>query len=209
MRTLLQIIFCCVSALFLSHCSPIKGYTRQSIAAGDLPKSLINQNKALLFKTKIDLGKRHYSGLLIAKYTSADTAHISFVTEIGMGIFDFVLVNGQVQLRSIIAPLQSPRIIQLLKKDLGLLFLTALSDPEIQMYRKEGHTIFVSPQKEKVYLNTELNQVTVELVKKNLRKRVQGSYTYSGDSEISQINLKRKGLLKINYALTRIESEKQ
>jgi hypothetical protein len=190
----------------LSYCSPIKGYTRQAIAAGDLPKSLIDPNKTLLFKTKIDFGKRHYSGLLIAKYTSRDTAHISFVTEIGMGIFDFIVVNGHVQLNSIIAPLQSPRIVQLLKKDLGCLFLTALTDPELEMYRKKGKTIFVSPQKEKVYLTAENNQVSIELVKKNSRKRALGTFTYSAGTEISEIHLKRKGILKISYSLSSIES---
>src|SRR6478735_1358285 len=98
---LLKNLFLSSFVLFLLYsCSPAAGYKlkgKARISENEI-RSLIPKTGSLLFKAKIDLYSKHYSGLMILKQTDSLTSHLTFVTEVGMKMFDFEIKDHVLKL---------------------------------------------------------------------------------------------------------------
>src|SRR4051812_45456475 len=109
MRRLLQKNLYLNSFLFLIviSCSPLRGYKlvdKTQVTETNV-KPIVNKNNSLLYKTKINVFNKYYSGLILLKQTDASTSHLTFVTEIGMKMFDFEIRAGQFKLTYVFEPL--------------------------------------------------------------------------------------------------------
>src|SRR5207253_9678248 len=72
-------------------CSPLRGYKfekKQSATFKDV-KPVFNGQHSILYKARINLFRKYYSGLIVIKETAPGTAHLAFITEVGMKIFDY------------------------------------------------------------------------------------------------------------------------
>jgi hypothetical protein len=75
------------------------------------------------YKTTIDVLKNHLSGILLVKQTSDDTTCITFVSELGMKYFDFIITEDSVNARYVFEPLNKPLVINALKNNFKNIFL--------------------------------------------------------------------------------------
>lgn len=129
-----------VLVILVASCAPTSSYklTGSSLITENQVKPIINTNKALLYKTKLDLYRKHYSGLLLLKQTDSNTSHLTFVTEIGMKMFDFEITDDRFNLVYIFEPLNKPKVVQLLEADMKLILLQHLLKKEASIYEKRS-----------------------------------------------------------------------
>ena len=90
----------CLSSLFIAFlfgCSPTQGYklSRVEIVTNTHVRAIINKDNSLLYKAKINLYNKYYGGLIVLKQIDPSTAHLVFVTELGMKMFDFEIKNNE------------------------------------------------------------------------------------------------------------------
>ena len=147
----------------LYSCSPVATYKLKGKALiGEKEiKSLIPKTGSLLFKAKIDLYSKHYSGLMILKQTDSLTSHLTFVTEVGMKMFDFEIKDHVLKLVYIFEPLNKPKLIQLLTADLELLLLQKAMGREASVYINSDRTMYKIRDKKIYYYLANQNQSIV------------------------------------------------
>lgn len=196
--------------LVLYSCSPTAGYKLQSTVRVSeteiLP--LIPKTGSLLFKAKIDLFKKHYSGLIILKQTDSLTAHLTFVTEVGMKMFDFEIQNHQLKAVYVFEPLNKAKLIQLLTSDLELVFLQKAYNKEAKVYNASGKNLYLIKEDLKYYYFVNSgHSIEKSLVKAALFKKLKVYYSYSNTQKLEQIFLKHSGFFPLKMRLTAISGE--
>jgi hypothetical protein len=193
------------SLIFLSGCSPLKGYKKTGALtpAAKALSAFTNLSKPILYRAEIDIANKHYSGLLLFK--QLDTVkRLTFITEVGMSIFDFEIKDRVIRLVSIFEPLNKPMIVKVLSEDMQRIFAGSY-DPS-EEYINENKKAY----KQKTDLNyyffygsdKTLDQMTV---KGNLFKKAVAKYEYQEEEIPQTINYTRKSLVKIRIKLNKIE----
>lgn len=210
MRRFLQINFFLSSllALLLQGCSPASGHKlmRTVIVTEKDVKPIINKNNSLLYKAKIDLYNKHFSGLIVLKQTDQTTSHLIFVTEIGMKMFDFEIQNNTFKLLYIFEPLNKPKIIRLLEDDMKLILLQHLLNREAAVFENETESIYRVKEQFRYYYLADKNARTVRRVikKGKLFTKTKVKYLYNDSLNASQIKLKHKGLIRLRIELNNL-----
>ncbi len=199
--------------MILSSCSVTKNYLLkgESVLIPAKIQPLLDPNYAPLYKMQITVFNKYYSGLLLHKQTDSITAHLVFVTELGMKMFDFEIKKGVYELSYCFEPLNNPKYIKILKQDFSFMFLDNLRNKKAKFFTKESsnfNIIFLSNEKEKQYyfVDKKTEKVSTSFTKKGLGKKRLVSYTYlnTGLSVPSNISLKHKGLIRIKMNLENI-----
>ncbi len=87
--------------------------------------------------------KFHLSGILLLKKLDDGSTRILFQNEMGLSFFDFEWSrDDSFQVKSVIAQLDKPAVIQVLQKDFELLLMKRLDKGSQVFYRKNDATIF-------------------------------------------------------------------
>lgn len=215
MRLLLQtnLFLGSVFALILSACSPVSGYKLigPSVISELQVKPVIDKYTSLLYKAKIDLYSRHYSGLILLKHTDPGTDHLTFVTEIGMKMFDFEIRDNTFKLVYVFEPLNQPRIIQLLESDMKLILLQNLLNKEAQSYQKKDKLIYKIKNDYRYFYKINPGTTTVEkiLARGALFTKKKVTYFYNDDLTTRRIILKHKGLIRLKIELNRLDKVRE
>lgn len=201
-----------LSSLFVilvSSCAPTSSYklTGTSIITETQVHPIVNSTKALLYKAKLDLYKQHYSGLILLKQTDLNTSHLTFVTEIGMKMFDFEIKKDSFNLVYIFEPLNKPKLIQLLEADMRLILLHHLLKKEASVYEKKDRRIYKVKDGFRYYyeLNQGANTVRNIRVKGRIFTKENVLYNYNDSLDAEHILLKHKGLIRLKIELTRLD----
>jgi hypothetical protein len=97
---------------------------------------LAGLEESILFKTGIDLGKNHFSGLFLVKPTGADEVRILFLSELGLNLLDMHYSNGQFEVVSVKEFLNRKTLLKTLQNDFRSLLLD-LSGPELRATGKQ------------------------------------------------------------------------
>jgi hypothetical protein len=195
-------------SLFLS-CSPVRGYQLKGskVVTGQDLEPVIPKTQALLYKARIHLYNRRFSGLILLKQLSPDLSHLTFVTEIGMKMFDFEIRNNTLQLVYIFEPLNKPGIIRLLEDDMKLLLLQHILNKEAQVFEKNDKKIFKRKDDLRYYylLQPDTSAISRILKKGTLFTKVKVNYLYQGDPlSAERIRLRHKGLIRLKIELTKL-----
>ena len=201
--------------LFIS-CSPVRNYNlkgTQTIKDLDI-HSIINKDNSLLYKAKITIYNKYYSGLILLKQTDASTAHLVFVTELGMKMFDFEIQNNHLKLIYVFEPLNKPGILKLLENDMGLILLIKVLNRDAKIYEKKDKSQLIYKTTEgklKNYylLNSTTKTVNQIIVKGSLFTKETVSYVYNDSLNAKQIKLKHKGILPVKIELNSISNKVQ
>jgi hypothetical protein len=212
LRSLLRSLY--LSSLLLiglASCAPTHGYRlagREEVTT-KLVRPIINADSSSLYKAKINLYTKYYSGLILLKQTDASTSHLVFVTELGMKMFDFQIQDNQLKLIYVFEPLNKPKIVGLLENDMKLIFLQHLLNKEADVYIKvnnEDRIYKIEDGKRKIYYTTSAVTKTVEkiITKNKLRTKENVKYMYDIHQHANQIKLKHKGLVHLQIELTAI-----
>ncbi len=216
MRQFLQ-KYLCLSSLFIIlfvSCSPTHGYklSRVETVTNDLVKTIINKDKALLFKAKINLFNKYYSGLIVLKQTDSITSHLVFITELGMKMFDFEIRNNQFKLIYVFEPLDKPKILNLLESDMQLILLQNLLNKEATVFETKNQTKRIyqtinNKLKNYYFINTSTKTVEKTIVKGKIFSKEKVNYFYNDSLNAKQIILKHKGIIRLKIELNNISTK--
>lgn len=212
MRQYLQknLFFGSFLTLLFYSCSPKAGYKLQDTVRVSKHEinPIIHETAALLFKTKIDLYSKHFSGLILIKQTDSLTAHLTFITELGMKMFDFEIKEHKLKLLYIFEPLNKPKLIRLLQSDFELLLLQKAYNNEAGVYLgDEGICYFVNQENNYYYFTDALHYIEKSLMKGGLFNKIKVDYGYTNTHQLEQIYLKHKGLFPLKIKLIAIPNE--
>lgn len=214
MRRLLQtnLFLSSVLALILCACSPVSGYKLAGTSLiREQVRPIVNKNNSLLYKAQIDLYNKHYSGLILLKQTEPGTSHLTFVTEIGMKMFDFEIRDTTFKLVYVFEPLNQTRITTLLESDMKLILLYNLLSREARRYKKKNKAAYKIKDGYRYYYKMSADTNTVEkiLVKGSLFTKKKVSYLYNADLTARQIRLKHKGLVRLKIELNNLNKARE
>lgn len=202
-----------VTAALLMACSPATGYKLKGarvITDKDV-RPIVNKNNSLLYKAKINLYNKYFSGLILLKQTDSITSHLTFITEIGMKMFDFEIRHNNFKLVYVFEPLNKPRIISLLENDMKLILLEHLLGQEAKVYEKETKSVYKRSEKLRYYFISKAGTKAIEkiIVKGSLFTKEKVSYFYNDELNAKQIKLKHKGLIRLKIELNNISKQSQ
>ncbi len=179
-------------------------------------RPILNPNEgALKYQTTIDLFKNHFSGILVAKQIDSTHAHLLFISEIGMKIFDFEMTKDSIHLVSAFPGLESrPKAIELLKSDLGLIFLNGIYNKPASWIRDSTSsfaTIWIDfrqrdGKRTNIYItNSETKRIQRIVQKKGIRKKIQVGYDQKEGLGPQSIVLRHKGLIHLTMMMRKLD----
>ena len=209
--------YLCLSSLFFglaASCSPTHGYklSRVEKVSSAHVKTIINKDKSLLYKAKIDLYNKYYSGLIVLKQTDSSTSHLVFITELGMKMFDFEIRHNQFKLIYVFEPLNKPNVLKLLESDMKLILLQNLLNIEANVFEKKDKKNCIYQITDKkfrnyYFINTGTGTVDKAIVKGPLFMKEKVDYVYDDSLNAKQIILKHKGIIRLRIELTNISTK--
>lgn len=205
----------CLSSLFIAFlfgCSPTQGYklSRVEVITNAHIKPIINKDNSLLYKAKINFYNKYYGGLIVLKQIDPNTAHLVFVTELGMKMFDFEIKNNEFKLIYVFEPLNQPKILKVLESDMKLILLQNLINKEAKIFEKDNKIIYEVPNgnyKNYYFVNKASKTVDRTIVKGTLFKKEKVNYFYKDSLNAQQIKLKHKGIIHLKIELNNISKE--
>jgi len=215
MRRLLQINLFLSSLLVLLavSCSPVSGHRFVKFAniTENEVRPVINKNNSLLFKAKIDLYSRHFSGLIILKQIEPAVSRLTFVTEIGMKMFDYEITDNTFKLVYVFEPLNKPKILKLLENDLKLILLQHLMNKPAAIYENKAEIIYkVKNDFRYYYQATRPSSVIGNIIKKGpVFTKVKVNYNYADSVHITRVRLKHKGFIRLTMELNTLDKSSQ
>lgn len=206
-----------LSSLFITliiSCSPTHNYTlkRTELVTESDIHSIINKDNSLLYKAKINLYNRYYSGLIVLKQTSPGTSHLVFITELGMKMFDFEIRNNQFKLIYVFEPLNKPNVLSLLENDLKLILLQNLLNKEAEIFERNNQDKRIykttnNKLKNYYFINTNTKTVKRTIVKGKVFIKEKVEYIYNDSLIAKQIKLKHKGIIRLKIELNNLSTK--
>jgi hypothetical protein len=199
--------------LFIELTSCRSSYTALTLRQSDLTPLICNDGQALQYHMSIDLYRKHFSGILIAKQADSAVARLIFVTELGMKIFDFEMRRDSLHLVFGFPGFDSrPQAINLLKADLGLIFLNNIYDkPAVGKKdtvngRAELKYLQRSGKRTNKYIADGRTKVPLRLIQKGrLRKKIRISYSDYSGSKPGLILIKHTGIIRLSIRMEKLE----
>jgi hypothetical protein len=174
-------------------------------------KPLVDKANSSLYKATINVYNKRYSGLIVLKQTDATTSHLTFITEIGMKMFDFEIKKDTFRLVYVFEPLNKPKILNLLENDMKLVLFYHLLNKKAETY-KRGKDVILKTRDSNYYyykLNTGKNTIKKTVVKGKLFKKCKVDYFYGDSLDVQQIRLKHTGLIRVKIDLNKITKQVQ
>jgi len=162
MSKYLIVFFLLIISLLTYSCSTTKGLEEQLNheeilleKSSILNNAILNsEDNSLLFKTRIKVYKRDYSGLfLIKKIASDSSTHILFLSEIGLSILDLKYKNDEFELVGVKDFMNKPKIIKTIQSDFRMLVqdLNAISEYTIKENKTDSSLVLKFKHKSQRY----------------------------------------------------------
>lgn len=216
MRPLPKLYLLLSSLLFLvivsCRISKFKNYNGDRVGITHvLITPVLSSNQPLKFKATIDVLKNHLTGILIVKQTDSAAAHFVFVTELGMKMFDFVYKDNRMEAAYVFEPLNKPKLINSLMRDLEDMFLfKIINQSSVRCETKNGSVFYyldLAPRELKsIFFTTDtLNHIITQEIFNRRKKSSLINYTYNANTQsYSQIKCIQYGFVKIHIELNEI-----
>ena len=205
------------SSLFLSSicfvmlsCSPTKGlqHKGRKRVSEQMVQAIVNKENSLLYRTEIKAYGKRFSGIVILKQTSADTSHLSFITQLGMTMFDYVIVRDSFRLAYVFEPLNKPRIKKLLYNDFSHMLLFPLYKYPAEHFEKNDLSVYRLNQSTRLYYVCRGKKVERIVNKGKVFKKEIQKFEYGEDGNAENIRIRHKGFFPLKMDLQRIEKLK-
>ncbi len=129
-----------------------------------------DDNKAHFYRTTIDFGTNHITGLMIVKISPDMSVRGSFTNEFGVKGFDFISKEGRTQLIYLMPMLDKIFIRKVLKRDISLLSDYGFKEirdktlKEIKTIDITGKKAGITTSDEKIVLEDIRYKVKIELI---------------------------------------------
>ncbi len=186
-------------------------YSQKVFVSAETLGSLLPANQSLKFKATIDVLKNHLTGILIVKQTDSVATHFVFVTELGMKMFDFMYKDNRMEAVYVFEPLNKPKLINSLMRNLENMFLLSVSSKSIKYFKSKTDFLFFKLEdtpKTNIcsYLRSDsTSHFTFQEIFNRRKKSSLINYTYNLTTQsYSQIKCIQYGLVKIHIELNEI-----
>lgn len=207
--------------MFFSSCA-ISKYQKltncSTIVADSIITPIIKPDKILKFNTTIDVLKNHLTGIVLVKQTDSVTAHIVFVTELGMKMFDFEVKGDSINAQYVFEPLNKPAIITVLKENFRNILLLNIKGKVLNEFTHKSKQTFLmlsSGNRQKTFLKAEKTAKSEHLDKSKYTiveqetyhgKRLNSKVIYNNmsDTGFAKAKAKQYGLIKFYFELNTI-----
>lgn len=198
----------CLLLLFIG-CSPVSGYKLKEtqVVKQEQVHTMNEVGAAQMYKTKITVYNKYYTGFITLKQTEPNVSHLVFTTELGMTMFDFKIQTNNVEPVYVFEPLNKPEIKKILTDDFKLIFLQNLINNKAEVYEKKGVNQLIYKSCNNNYknyykLDTTEHTVTETTVKKCCSVKQRVNYEYDMAKRVKHLVLKHKGLLRLQIEMT-------
>ncbi len=135
MKKFLPIFLLSISFLFLNGCVSIKNFEKEKNLSSGLSAVLDDGYKTALYRTTIDIGSKHFSGLFYFKTFSDTSYRIIFMSEFGLSMLDMEYKNNAFKTVSCQEFMDKKVIINTLQNDLKLLIDLPKDTSKKQTYK--------------------------------------------------------------------------
>jgi len=171
---------------------------------------VIQNNNTIKFKANIGVMKNNFSGIVLVKQTDSLHQHIVFVNELGMKLFNFNVVNNEVNATYVFEPINKPALVDALKRNMKHLLMIGLYNKPSQKCLNENQTLFKTQNENHYYFfsTTDQNKLQTQYVfyKKKLESKIDYTFDHNTNS-YSSILCKQKGFGNISIELQRLVTE--
>ncbi|MCC6182127.1 MAG: hypothetical protein IT237_09850 [Bacteroidia bacterium] len=209
---------CC---MFFSSCA-ISKYQKltncTTIVADSIITPIIKSDNIVKFNTTIDVLKNHLTGIVLVKQTDSVTAHIVFVTELGMKMFDFEVKGDSMNAHYVFEPLNKPAIITVLKENFRNILLLNIKGKVLNKCTNKSKQTYLKlslGNRQNTYLKIEksvalehLDKTTFHIVEQETYhgKRLNSKVIYNNMSNegFAKARAKQYGLIKFYFELNTI-----
>ena len=137
MKRYLNLFLLFSSFLLLVGCTGIPtGYHSEPIDKKYYPGSVLGTGyKTLLYKAKINVFDRYFSGLFFFKKFEDQSYRIVFLSELGLNLLDLEYKNSEITVKNCQPFLKKESVLNTLKNDLGLLVKQLEISSEVKFYK--------------------------------------------------------------------------
>lgn len=205
--------FVFIFMLLLVSCAP-SGFPQTHKAEdipADAPVSWFRDDSAsFLFNTRIDLFKKHFSGLLVFKNMGGDTFRVVFITEVGLKIMDLeVPPVGEPKVWYIMDAMNKKALVRTLSGDLKLMIMPFASVDPVKCYAVgddfEKYVYKYKSDKQKCFLlRSSMAQEPIEIRQAGwLSNKVKVNFYGNPEAQLDSIFLKHYKI-KLQMNLQRI-----
>lgn len=163
-----------------------------------------------LFNTRIELMKKHYSGLTVIKSDSSGSYRMVMITEVGLKLLDMELPsNGQTpRVYYVMDALNRKALIRTLSSDLNLVLMNGYLGLEPRLLEKRKSGTEVTRYRKKCrkydyYLQPDSRFPETAVYTSGIRKKVKADYFGNPRNSIDSVKLEHTGL-KLKIELYRI-----
>src|ERR1700752_1207524 len=200
--------------LFFSACRYPKLNRTKNCSTEKLTSSqitpVIESSNTIKFKANIGVMKNNFSGIVLVKQTDSLHQHIVFVNELGMKLFDFNIINNEVNATYVFEPINKPALVDALKRNMKHLLLIGAYNKSSQKCLNENQSLFKTQSKNHYYFfsTTGKNKLQTQYVfyKKKLESKI--DYTFDNNSNsYSSIFCKQQGFGNISIELQQLITE--
>ena len=169
---------------------------------------IFDENKAAKFKATIDVLKNHLSGIIIVKKTDSLTTHIIFVTEIGMKMFDFEWINGNMRTAYVFEPLNKVALLKILQENFKQMFLLDVFNAHATWHTNKSIKSYYELDgfKHRYMIADSLKTIEAQYIFHKHKKSCLINYIFVPETKTyQQIKSTQFGLIKIRMELNRID----
>ena len=182
--------------------------SNQFIITQNQIQPIFDENKAAKFKVTIDVLKNHLSGIIIVKKTDSLTTHIIFVTEIGMKMFDFEWINGNMRTAYVFEPLNKVALLKILQENFKQMFLLDVFNAHATWHTNKSIKSYYELDgfKHRYMIADSLKTIEAQYIFHKHKKSCLINYIFVPETKTyQQIKSTQFGLIKIRMELNRID----
>ncbi len=153
MRTYLRNCLLFISFLFPAACRPAYPLLHTGNFDRRCFQKFVPDFRTQWYKASVDVGKKHFGGLLLIKKDSGSSIRTVFTNEGGATFFDFEFGPGSPKVNFTMRSLNKAPVIRTLQNDLELILMRYEGDPQAQLLSDEkSNYLKVSKDKKTIYL---------------------------------------------------------
>lgn len=171
---------------------------------------VIQNANTIKFKANIGVMKNNFSGIILVKQTDSLNQHIVFVNELGMKMFDFAVLNNEVNAVYVFEPMNKPVLVDALKRNMKHLLLIGIYNKPSQKCLDGNQPMFRIQNENHHYFFSLKDKNKMQTQHVFYKKKLESTIDYQFDTNsntYSSIFCKQKGFGNISIELQQLITE--
>lgn len=206
---LLSSVFLFFSACCYSKLNKAENCSTENLTA-NLIVPVIQSTNTIKFKANIGVMKNNFSGIVLVKQADSLHQHIVFVNELGMKLFDFNVVSGEVNATYVFEPMNKPALVDVLKRNMKHLLLIDVYNKSSQKCMKGEQALFKTQHENHNYFFLSKTNGSLQTQYVFYKKKLESTIEYTFDinsNSYASILCKQKGFGNITIELQQLITE--